>query len=169
MSKKLVQRWFLSLPFLICVFSVLVFVALFFTVTIPKTRSVQITLVWAPSSEPDLSCYRIYGTTTAGLADVAGIVCGAEIGWRMRARRIRPMPWRRTNRQFTLSSLVFNRLANRHRVANFLLVVVFRPHGQRVADPSVFGKSRIDVPEHRRVHRPAVMRLRQWLQRAQKR
>jgi uncharacterized membrane protein len=66
MSKKPVQRWFVSLPFLICIFFVLVFVALFFTVTIPETRSVQITFAWARNSEPDLCCYRIYRTTTAG-------------------------------------------------------------------------------------------------------
>ena len=66
MSKRLFQRWFLSLPSLICIFFVLVFVALFFTVTIPESRSGQVRLAWAPNSEPDLYCYRIYRTTTAG-------------------------------------------------------------------------------------------------------
>ena len=66
MSNKPVQRWFVSVPFLICIFFVMLFVALFFTVTIPETRSAQITLAWAPNCEPDLYCYRIYRTTTAG-------------------------------------------------------------------------------------------------------
>jgi hypothetical protein len=56
------KHWFLPLPFVMCIF----FVLLFLVVSIAKTGSAQITFSWTPNSEPDLYCYRIYKTTRAG-------------------------------------------------------------------------------------------------------
>ena len=61
MSNRPMRHWFYPLPFFACIFFLL-----FFLVSMAKTRSAQITFAWAPNPEPDICCYRIYKTTTAG-------------------------------------------------------------------------------------------------------
>lgn len=56
------KRLFSSIRFLACI----IFVLLSLVVSIAGARSAQITFAWDRNPEPDISCYRIYRTTTAG-------------------------------------------------------------------------------------------------------